>query len=857
MGDVYIYEKDCEDFTTIGICGALQPKKCVFHEIANGKSYIKLEHPMDSMSRYLTLQENRILKVDIPVRTTPEIMNGSYVTQVERWTIKAGAAKVNRYIYNKENPSAKKQKKLVLVPVGAEIIVVSVPGDENLRWKVKYSYTTTKKKKTVSKTVTGYIDHSSTTLENKVDIIINNTPTGIETVAPSWNIEEQLFRINIVEKGDDTVTVEAQHISYDLLYNLTDYYQKGTKTLHQAANEMLNSCVDENQFVFQTNIAGTKTGFDFRDKDPITALLDPDIGLIPRWKGELIRDNYHFTVLDHAGVNRGTTFTYGKNIKGISMTVDYSDVATAIRPLGEDASGNTLYLDHSYYYHNGTATQLPDTKGIVYGPQWHSLDGNNNLVCTLPYERIFPLNCEDCKVAKKGGPITSTVRTRMLNQAIAAINEGAELPNASVRIDMQQVGYTQQWEMYRDLEKLFLFDTIRIRHKAMNIDLLTPVCEIEWDCLEDKPLEIHTGAIQDLSPSITSWQISGLNGAKLTPGSIGALQMGSDSIVTRHIQAESIVTDSLAAQSVTAEKIAAGAIDAMSINAITAHINSITAATISTDELTASIAGILRLVSEDIQTGRLSADILAAVMAEIVTVQAKVGTFDLETVTNLVSSALVLEQGLANTMTITNLAVTSANLLNATIGRLVLLGEDGLYYEVGVGTDGIIHTAEYEPSQQELDDGVTTDGRAIVTDETINAQIITGQTVHAQEAILGSVLTTALNAGQITANEAMLASASIPMLYVTSVKALGNIIDISANQSITMMAGEFNRLLRLDSQGLHIGELQSTAEVLIDPGSVNVVLNGEKYSRFASNYVQFGNYQLLRSSDGGLVFKMI
>jgi len=44
--------------------------------------------------------------------------------------------------------------------------------------------------------------------------------------------------------------------------------------------------------------------------------------------------------------------------------------------------------------------------------------------------------------------------------------------------------------------------------------------------------------------------------------------------------------------------------------------------------------------------------------------------------------------------------------------------------------------------------------------------------------------------------------------------------------------------------------------VLIDSESVNVVLGGKKYSKFAGSYVQFGNYQLRRSSDGGLVFKL-
>ena len=66
----------------------------------------------------------------------------------------------------------------------------------------------------------------------------------------------------------------------------------------------------------------------------------------------------------------------------------------------------------------------------------------------------------------------------------------------------------------------------------------------------------------------------------------------------------------------------------------------------------------------------------------------------------------------------------------------------------------------------------------------------------------------------------------------------------------------FRRVVQIDENGLHVGDNQSTGEVLIDSESVNVVMNGNRYSRFAGNYVQFGNYQLRRTADGGLVFKM-
>lgn len=327
-----------------------------------------------------------------------------------------------------------------------------------------------------------------------------------------------------------------------------------------------------------------------------------------------------------------------------------------------------------------------------------------------------------------------------------------------------------------------------MRHPALNIDIETPISELDWDCMEDMPLEVTAGTIHDLTSSVASWQISSLNGAKLTPGSVSSGQLGSGAVASGHIQAEAVTADAIAGNSVTANKLESGTVTTYILDAVTAHIESITAQSITTDTLTAAFASLLTLVAGDIEADSITTDQLAAVIANIISVHARTGDFDLATITNLVSSALTLQHGQADSMYITNLAVTSANLLNATIGRLILKGDDGKYYEVSVGSDGVIQTAEVALTNAEIVDGKTTDGRHIV-DETINAESITGQTVSASEAILGSVLTQALTAGQITANEAMISSASIPMLYTTSISALGRQIDLSANELIQVLVG--------------------------------------------------------------------
>ena len=77
-----------------------------------------------------------------------------------------------------------------------------------------------------------------------------------------------------------------------------------------------------------------------------------------------------------------------------------------------------------------------------------------------------------------------------------------------------------------------------------------------------------------------------------------------------------------------------------------------------------------------------------------------------------------------------------------------------------------------------------------------------------------------------------------------------------AQSTADTVQSDLKRVVRIDDNGLHVGDNLSNGEVLIDSESVNVVIGGQKYSKFAAAYVQFGNYQLRRTADGGLAFKI-
>ena len=282
-----------------------------------------------------------------------------------------------------------------------------------------------------------------------------------------------------------------------------------------------------------------------------------------------------------------------------------------------------------------------------------------------------------------------------------------------------------------------------------------------------------------------------VNGGLLRAGSVVTQALAAGSVTAEKLAAGSVYADAVQAGAITADKIATGALTAEEIRAVTAHLEKVVSGETVTDELYAALVRACALAVRSITANNIQTDALGAALAEFASLAATAGKFDLAAVQNLLSDALILKSGVASSMQIENLAVTGANLLNATVDRLILKGEDGLYYRIVIAADGEMAAETVTVSDDEAAKGETADGRKIAETAENIAQL-NAQTVQAQEAVLRTIFAECLSAGKITAIEAVMASACVPSLSVTSLKALGSGIDISANQAITLMVQDVN-----------------------------------------------------------------
>ena len=779
---VYAYASNEENFDSMGLVGELLCTKCEHDEVGNGYSDLTIVHPIDPAGKWRALAGGNIVKAPTEVRETPEINMSNpttplRVTTIEWWLVKSGATKDKRYLWSK----AADGKKLKLLPGGLKVTVVAKAEIGKTRHKVKTKYGQ------------GYVEVDA--LEYDVDQTIPDTNTGIELVQSPYKVKDQLFYIDSVKLDLNNVTVKAKHIFYKQIKNAVNF--NATKcTIGEAIAGIRSTCLYPNEFTGYTDMGDTRFVIDWRTWNPVKALLDPEQGVIGRWGGQLVRDNFEYYVLRKAGVNRGVRIEYGKNLTGVDYQEDTDAVYTRIVPIGTAKDGSRLYLDGTIWIDSPRINDYPEPSILI-------------------------LECTDCTVGDN--MTTAEARAEMRRQSQQKFDEGCDLPDVSLKIKFQALGWTEEYSQFRDLDKCYLFDIISVILKErFGFDIVAEVVRVKTDCMTGEPIEMDVSSLRKKQATISSFQIpTGINGSKLFYATVGAGALGNDVIEAQHIQADSITADLVRAGAITADKLDATTVNAFVVEAVKGKFGEIATGKLTTDELYAEFAKIVTLAVEQINAETISTDHLYAVLADVIALNLKNGNFEAATIQNLMAQVMSIRKGSAGELYIDNLVVTEASIVSGTMGQLVLKNADGRYFEVIVNSDGTIHTVEVTVTEGEFTAGQTATGKKII-ETAINIPELDAKKINGAYANIVEIVTEGLNAGKITAAQAFLTSATIPELYATVIRAIGAVLTLKGPAISMVITGveEGQEVFRADTGGVYANKITSPTVARRVPGGI-------------------------------------
>lgn len=297
----------------------------------------------------------------------------------------------------------------------------------------------------------------------------------------------QPFRIYHIRPDMMSITVNARHIFYDLLDNQCEPISY-TGTAAGALAAIQGAFAYAMPFSFDTDISGTGT-LKTERMNPIQALLSEDddtTGFVQGFGGELLRDGFCVSLKAAMGQDRDMAIRYGKNLIGLEVTEDYSEVRTRIiahRPRMVVKEGEKFII-------------LPDL----------TVTADSAYIADYPYPKIYWTEYNEAMTEES-----------LRQKAQAVLDEGIDIPSVNIKVDFIPLAKTVEYGEYAMLEEVQLGDIVTVINHRMGFSKRARVISYEWDCLLEQYNEVELG---DFMPTLASSVTSGVRSGSLASAAV-------------------------------------------------------------------------------------------------------------------------------------------------------------------------------------------------------------------------------------------------------------------------------------------------------------------------------------------------
>jgi len=284
----------------------------------------------------------------------------------------------------------------------------------------------------------------------------------------------QLFRIHKEEPSMGYTEITAYHIFYDLAFNWIDDTNIVGKTGTAAGAQILGATNYLHSFEFVSDIAVVENAR-IVAMNGVQAFLDSSKAntFISRWGGEIDRNNFQIRMLREVGEDRHVTIEYRKDLLKYTSSVDWSTVVTRLKPVG----------------FNGL--ELPEI--FIDSP----------LIANYPYPKVGRIEYKQVKAAI--GEYADDEDAIPLEDAYTELRRLAALEFSQAELDRPTATYTvvfaplmetKEYKKYAALQRIYIGDTVKVKHAEEGIDLTAKVISYEYNPMTKAYTEITLGSVQ-------------------------------------------------------------------------------------------------------------------------------------------------------------------------------------------------------------------------------------------------------------------------------------------------------------------------------------------------------------------------
>ena len=743
---ITLYGKKATDYTTNGIV-VLDPYilSAKISERLNGEYKLDMELAVDP--RTMVAANEMVIKAPAPIRETPQIdVESTQTVTREIYKVTTGGQRL--YLRIKPSQSA---RGIHAYKPGTEVAVLD---KSNSQWY---------KVAVLDGGASGYMYAANLTyVRSETQSQGVNAPQHITTPAKT---RDQLFRISKITSTLESIKIEALHISYDMRRNFVKSATIKGKTGADALAVVFAAAMTASDFTLHSDIDKVCEE-DIAGKSLVAALLS-DGGLVDQAGGEVLRDNYDLYWYKNIGHDRGVSIAYRKNMAGMEVSMDTSDIVTRIIPVGYSKNNEPIYGD--------------------------PVDSAHAAEYAHPYIKEY--SYKDVKVGKEYKN-EAAVKTELAKRAAAEYDAKIDLPKVSATVEYVDIKNTSIGRNFAAYTNVYIGDTVRIRHEDYGFDLATKVVAYVWDCTAEEYESIELDSKQ----------------AQLSDIKINPSMIGNGTLASRKLGVGAVMNVNMAENSVESDQIAEGAIDstgkmtqlvvdalsAEAVTAIRADIRQLVAGQITTDQLYADLAAIAvaQITTANISNANIDwatiANLTAAIAnianaqigsASIGTAQIKDAKIDWAKIYDLTADTAIISEGVGGKLYIARLAVTEANMTSLTVGELMVKAEDGSFKRLTVDADGNVTAETVQVEGGNVADNTISGGKLI--ENTITARELNVESIFADTALIRAIKAANIDVSDLFAAEATISALNSWLIKADTIQSLQGQLNLWASDKIT------------------------------------------------------------------------
>lgn len=292
---------------------------------------------------------------------------------------------------------------------------------------------------------------------------------------PTHMGENQLYRIDkITGKTDAEISAKAYPIFYD---SADEVFLMDKRPTDKTAQMALDILTEGTKYSGQSDISGLNTAY-FVRRNLMDCICGEDTpSFIGTWGGEPLYDNYKVIINKRAGGDHGAEVRYGKNIVGVNVTEDMSEVVTRIVPVAYNGRLlSTLSVD-SPLINNYAKIYTKEIKfeDVRYFEDIEEGTDTTGLIVCNSQEELDAALIQKC------------------NEQFEA---GIDLFKVTIDIDMVSLENTEEYKDFKDLVKIGLGDDVACYHTRLGIQTKARAIKLVWDCITNSAKEVVLGDYQ-------------------------------------------------------------------------------------------------------------------------------------------------------------------------------------------------------------------------------------------------------------------------------------------------------------------------------------------------------------------------